>query len=131
MITEIFNTGKIYLIRTPVSGNCGIPKLHGLILSGALGLDFNPATSMEECYFVFVTRNLKYLLILHLDDVGITLIKRVLFNRRFKIILSDDSKPLNLTREQIKRLVLDGTYQGDWYSAYMQQTVGKTLSPTG
>ena len=68
MITELFNTGKIYLIRTPVSGNCGIPKLHGLILGGTLGLDYNPATADEECYFFFVSRNLKQLLILHLDD---------------------------------------------------------------
>ncbi len=127
MITEIFNTGKIYLIRTPVSGNCGIPKLHGLILGGTLGLDFNPATSLEESYFVFVTRNFKYLLILHLDEVGITLIKRVLFNRRFRIMLEDEAKPLNLTREQMKRLVLDGTYQGEWYSTYMQQIMGKSL----
>lgn len=127
MITEIFNTGKIYLIRTPVSGNSGIPKLYGLILGGTLGLDYNPATAYEECYFVFVSRNLKYLMILHLDDTGITLIKRVLFNRRFRIMLEDQAKPLNLTREQMKRLVLDGTYQGEWQSAYMQHTVGKTL----
>ena len=101
MMTEIFSTGKIYLIRTPVSGNSGIPKLHGLILGGTLGLDYNPATAYEECYFVFVSRNLKYLMILHLDDTGITLIKRVLFNRRFRIMLEEQAKPLNFTMRKM------------------------------
>lgn len=120
MITELFNTGKIYLIRTPVSGNAGIPKLHGLVMGGTLGIDYDPVKNFEESYFVFVSRNLKYLMILHIDDTGITLIKRILFNRRFRIMLEDHSQPLVLSREQMKRLVLDGTYQGEWESAYLQ-----------
>ena len=42
-------------------------------------------------------------------------------------MLEDEAKPLNLTREQMKRLVLDGTYQGEWYSTYMQQIMGNSL----
>ena len=60
-------------------------------------------------------------MILHIDDAGIDFTKRILFNRRFRIMLKDKANPIDLTREQLKRLVLDGTYEGDWESIYLKQ----------
>jgi hypothetical protein len=36
-------------------------------------------------------------------------------------MLKDKANPIDLTREQLKRLVLDGTYEGDWESIYLKQ----------
>jgi len=120
MIHDLFGSGKIYLIRTPVSGRYGLPKLHGMVTSGVLGIEVNP-DSTEEMYFIFVTKTLKTLMILHIDEAGIDFTKRILFNRRFRIMLKDKANPIDLTREQLKRLVLDGTYEGDWESIYLKQ----------
>ena len=66
MIHDLFSSGKIYLIRTAVSGRYGLQKLHGMVMSGILGVDVNP-DNVEEMYFIFVTRNLKTLMVLHMD----------------------------------------------------------------
>lgn len=122
VIHDLFVTGKIYLIRTPVRGNCGIPKLHGIVASGILGVEVDIASG-EEMYFVFTTKRRNALLILHIDEAGIDVIKRILFGKGFKILLQDQSLPLTLTREQLRRLVLDGSYEGEWESIYLKRKV--------
>ena len=96
MIHDLFSSGKIYLIRTAVSGRYGLQKLHGMVMSGILGVDVNP-DNVEEMYFIFVTRNLKTLMILHMDEAGVDFTKRILFNRKFKIMLEDQINPIDLT----------------------------------
>ena len=98
MVTDLFKTGKIYLVKTPVRGNAGIPRLHGMIMSGELGVRVDPE-SKEEIYFIFVTKNLKSLLIFHQDEAGLDYTKRFLFNRKFKIQLEEQANPVRLTRE--------------------------------
>lgn len=122
MISDMFATGKIYLVRTPVRGNCGIPKLHGIVASGLLGSGV-AENAGEEMYFVFTTRTRNALLILHIDEAGMDFTRRILFSRKFKIMLADQSSPLTLTREQMKRLVLDGSYEGEWESVYLKRKV--------
>lgn len=130
MIHDLFATGKIYLVRTPVRGNCGIPKLHGIVASGVLGVDID-LTSGEEMYFVFTTKSLKALLILHIDEAGIDFTKRLLFSRKFKILLEEQASPLVITREQLKRLVLDGSYEGDWESVYLRRKIEEMEAVAG
>ena len=127
MIHDLFSSGKIYLIRTAVSGRYGLQKLHGMVMSGILGVDVNP-DNVEEMYFIFVTRNLKTLMILHMDEAGVDFTKRILFNRKFKIMLEDQINPIDLTRDQLKRLVLDGSYEGDWESIYLKQQLEELKS---
>ena len=115
--SELFKSGKIYLIRTPINGNYGIPRLNGLVMGGKIGISLEDR--MEEIYVVFVTKNLSRIKILHIDEVGISLTTRLLFNLKFRIMLEDESEPLQLNREQLRRLVLDGSYQGEWESRYL------------
>ena len=96
-------------------------------MSGILGVDVNP-DNVEEMYFIFVTRNLKTLMILHMDEAGVDFTKRILFNRKFKIMLEDQIDPIDLTRDQLKRLVLDGSYEGDWESIYLKQQLEELKS---
>ena len=127
MIHDLFSSGKIYLIRTAVSGRYGLQKLHGMVMSGILGVDVNP-DNVEEMYFIFVTRNLKTLMIVHMDEAGVDFTKRILFHRKFKIMLEDQIDPIDLTRDQLKRLVLDGSYEGDWESIYLKQQLEELKS---
>ena len=118
MMNDLFSSGKIYLIQTTVNGNCGIPSLYGRLVDGSLGVDIIDDTG--EVYALFTTANHKTLLILHVDDYGVDLTKRRLFKGKFRTMLSDTEHPLVLTREQLKRLVLDGTYALEWQNTNLQ-----------
>ena len=118
MMSDLFSSGKIYLILTPVNGNCGIPSLYGRLLDGSFGIDITNETG--EIYAVFTTKNHKTLLIFHVDNYGKDLTKRRLFKGKFRTMLANSELPLELSREQLKRLVLDGTYIGDWQDPQLQ-----------
>ena len=118
MMSDIFSSGHIYLIQTTVNGNCGIPSLYGRLLNGSFGVEILDDTG--EIYALFTTANHKTLLILHVDDYGVDLTKRRLFKGKFRTMLSDTQQPLTLTREQLKRLVLDGTYTLEWQNSNLQ-----------
>ena len=95
------------------------PRLHGLVLSGALGISIETVLS-KEAYFIFCTKHHDTLMILHIDSAGIDFTKCRLFNKKFKIMLQEqDYKPISISREQLKRLILDGSYDGPWESQYL------------
>lgn len=116
---DILGSGPVYLVRTPVSGNWGIPRLSALLSGGTLGIPA-PDAQGEVCV-VFVTRSLTRLKILHVDDCGVSLTTRILWSRRFRVALSDSSAPLTITRGQLRRLILDGTYEGEWESRFLER----------
>ena len=118
MMSDLFSFGKIYLIMTPVNGNCGIPSLYGRLLNKSFGIDILDENG--EVYVIFTTSNHKSLLILHIDNYGVDLTKLRLFNGKFRTMLANTDKPLILTREQLTRLVLDGTYMGEWQNPQLQ-----------
>lgn len=118
MMADLFSSGEIYLIMTPVNGNCGIPSLYGRLLAGSFGINIEKA--LGEIYALFTTANHKMLLILHVDNYGVDLTKRRLFKGKFRTILENTENPISITREQLKRLVLDGTYIGEWDNAHLQ-----------
>ena len=118
MMADLFSSGEIYLIMTPVNGNCGIPSLYGRLLDGSFGI--NIVESLAEIYALFTTANHKMLLILHVDNYGVDLTKRRLFSGKFRTILENAENPISITREQLKRLVLDGTYVGEWHNPHLQ-----------
>lgn len=117
-MSELFSSGRIYLIQTVVNGNCGIPSLYGRLLSGDFGVDI--VDEGGEIYALFTTANHQTLFILHIDDYGVDLTKRRLFKGKFRTLLSDTEHPIELTRQDLKRLVLDGTYADDWQNPRLQ-----------
>ncbi len=119
----LFGHGRIYLVRDRyVRANCGIPALHGLILGGALGFEVDTS---QEYYVCFVNRRQNQLLIFHQDEAGYTLIKRVLHARNFDVLMTAADKAITITRQQLRRLVLDGTYHGEFESVYLKQELEK------
>ena len=127
MMSDLFSSGKIYLFRKPISGRYGIPKLTAYLTSGILGIDVSVGDT-EEIYALFTTKRQDTLFILHIDEFGVDLTKRRLHGKKFVGILSDSTSLQNLTREQLKRLVLDGTHEGSWQSASLKEIMSNYFS---
>ncbi len=115
MMCNLFSSGTIYLILTPVNGNCGIPRLYGRLLTGELGVE-----NSSEIYVIFTTSNRKTLLILHVDNYGVDLTKRRLHKGKFRTLLRKPQQIQTLTRQELLRLVLDGTYAEEWQTPEMK-----------
>lgn len=128
MMYDLFSSGRIYLVREPINGNCGIPTLYGGLLDGRWGVEIEiDPLKFEEIYALFTNKRRSMLFVLHVDQVGIDLTKRRLFGHGFRIVLDGSAGPVSLTRGQLKRLVLDGTYEGEWESLALQREIGHFL----
>ena len=123
MAIDLFSSGKIFLVKKPVNGNAGIPSLYAKFLNGSFGVE--NIQQDEDVYVIFSNANRKLLIILHIDEAGVAIYKRRLFSGKFKIMLDNAADPCSLTRESLKRLILDGTYEGDWQSIYQKKKVKK------
>ena len=109
----LFSTGRLFLIRKPIRGSYGPTKLFTLLSGGFFGIDIT--TNQEETYVIFTTKRRHMLLILHIDEHGYDLTKRLLFTKsRFRILLEDTYTPLTLTREELRRLVVYGSCEEDY-----------------
>lgn len=111
---SLLRSGKIYLVKTPVKGNAGINLLFSLVVGGTLGISM---TDQEEKYVIFFNKKRTRCRILHIDNAGVTLMIRRLFSKKFQVKLDSGSNQV-LTREQLRRLLLDGTVEGDWQSEF-------------
>ena len=113
MMDNLFATGRIFLIRQPIRGSYGPNRIYDLLVGGIFGIDI--LENKEETYVVFTTKRRQMLLIFHVDEYGFDLTKRVIFAKSpFKIIFEDSYNPVSLTREELQRLVLHGTYEADY-----------------
>ena len=112
-MTDLFATGRIFMIRKPIRANFGPDRIFDLLTSGYFGIDVT--TNHEETYVVFINKRRKILLIFHIDDYGYELTKRKLYAKTgFRLDLLEDIKVETLTRESLRRLVLFGSYEEDF-----------------
>ena len=106
MITDLFESGNIYLIQEPVNGNAGIPRLFAQLLDGYFGIEIND----DEYYAIFSNSTRKLLIIFYKNNKGVGVFKWRLYSRKLKFILDGNSdKPIKITRSQMKNLILNGT----------------------
>lgn len=120
---ELFGRGRIVMVRRPVDGRWGIRRLFAALTSGTeLGLTYD-LLSREEIWVVTFSVQRKTMRILHVDEWGYSLITRVLYGRSlFRVMLDKGAMDtLRLTRGQLRRLVLDGTYEGEWQNAALER----------
>lgn len=106
----LFSRGRVLLVRTPIDGRFGINKLYCLLAGGALNIAFDPDEE-SEIWIVTVTRNRKRLRILHADELGMTLIIRMLWGSSKFMTVLDGGLPKSLTASQLRFLILTGSYE--------------------
>ena len=122
-VSQLFASGKLYLIRRPVSGRVGIIRLWDMLCTGELGVDFNPVAK-DEVWVLMVNRSRNRLRILHVDQFGYELIVRINYDGRFDVVFHENG-PEKITRIQLRRLVLDGTVEGEWRSIYIKNVLSE------
>ena len=127
MTSDLFSSGDIYLIRNPINGNCGINRILGKIVSKEWNIDFD-LNNPKEIYVVIPTKSKRTLLIFHYDIYGADITKRILHNSKFKIQLEDTRQPITITRGQLKRLIIDGTYIGEWEAKELESIMKDFMS---
>lgn len=110
MIEGLFGKGKIYLFKHPVNGNSGIPRLTQILLDSNLPIK-DESGQQQEIYGVFTNAKRSCLLVLHILGECIIFSKCRIQSKRFQILLSEDNTSIQLTREQLQKLVLEGNYQ--------------------
>lgn len=103
------STGKIYMIKEPVSGRWGIYRLRDCLFSGAFKINWN---GKDEITLVTFNKSRKNCSIFHSDMCGMERTVRLLRKGTYHVILTAGLKPGELTREQLERLLCDGTISG-------------------
>lgn len=107
------STGRIVLIKEPISGRFGMPRLLAKLTSNSLKVNWD---GEEEITIITFNKRRSIAKILHLDHVGSDLTTRVLDHGLFKVVLDEEGQhlPQRITREQLERLFVDGTLEGDF-----------------
>jgi hypothetical protein len=110
---KLFESGRIYVVGTPVRGNWGIHRLRDEVraLSGA-----DEGTELWVC---FTTRSRQRLLIYHQDISGRDVTVRLLRQGFFHIF--EETVRKGITREQLRRLLFDGTFEGQWQNPLSEE----------
>lgn len=118
-VSKLFAAGTIVLVRQPISGRYGILRMWNMLASGTLGVKYDLRAG-KELWVITVNRRRTRLRILHVDSFGYELITRINYAGKFKVLFDDVEAPMALTRGQLRRLMLDGTTEGDWQSIELQ-----------
>lgn len=117
MITDLFASENIYLIREPVNGNVEIPTLLAKLVNGSFGLKIK----YQEYCAIFSNSKRNLLIIFYKNDTGVGVFKWRLFNSKFKFIIDGINDNIKITLNQLKRLIFDGTIDGKWNNIYQQE----------
>ena len=124
----LFVTGDIYLIRKPIPVHYCILNLFDMLVSSQFVIAYDLNT-MPEIWLLTTNKRKKRLSILHVECFGYENIVRFLHgNNLFNILFDEKAPPITLTRSQLRRLVLDGTVEGTWNNACIQENA-TTLIP--
>ena len=115
------STGRIYLLKEPVCGRWGMFRLHSCLSVEPLGLS---GTVTRKLHLLLSTKAVRTS-IFHYDMCGMERTVRRLRKGTFKVILDAGRTPGELTREQLERLLCDGTVSGplrfEHSSTYLQR----------
>ena len=96
------STGRIVLVREPVSGRFGLPRLLARVSSNSYKTNWR---GTEEISVVVFNRKLTIAKILHVDQYGVDLTSRQLNQGRFKVMLEEGLLPKSLNREELEQLL--------------------------
>lgn len=95
-------TGRIVLVREPVCGRFGLPRLLAKVSANAYHTNWR---GIEEISVVVFNRKLTIAKILHVDRYGVDLTSRQLNHGRFKVMLEEGLLPKNLGRAELESML--------------------------
>lgn len=118
------STGKIVLIKEPISGRFGMPRLMAKLASNSLRVNWD---GESEITIITLNRKRSIAKVLHVDNVGTDLTTRVLNHGLFKVLLDEEGQhlPQRITREALERLFVDGTLEGEYQNPLSAQLLKK------
>ncbi|MGN0903354.1 MAG: hypothetical protein ACI4M9_08705 [Succinivibrio sp.] len=102
-------TGKIVMVRHPVCGRFGIPRLLSMLSSRQLDVCWD---GVEEISIVLFNARRTMCKILHVDRFGVDVTNRILNTGRFKVYLEElenEAVPVILRRSELETLLREGT----------------------
>ena len=102
----LLGTGRIYMVREPVCGRFGMHRLLAMLSSNSLGVKWN---GIDEISIVTFNKRRTICKILHVDNCGVDCTSRVLNSGRFQVMLEEDKIPIHLTRDELEKLLMEGT----------------------
>ena len=114
-------TGKIYLVREPVCGRFGLPRMIAKLSSNDFKVGWN---GTDEITVVTFNRKCTTCKIVHMDATGADLTSRVLYHGKFKIMLEQGLIPRTMSRADLERLIVDGTLEGEYQHAQSAGMLG-------
>ena len=100
------STGRISLVREPVSGRFGLPRLLAKVSANAYKTNWN---GCEEISVVTFNKRRSIAKIIHIDKYGVDLTSRQLNHGTFRIMLEEGLLPKSLKREELEILLQGGT----------------------
>ena len=118
-------TGRIVMVLSPINGRWGMHKLMAKLSTNEFGINWDPT---KEITLVTFNRKRTLCKVLHVDQTGVDCTSRILNQGRFKIMLDENLVPRSLNREQLERLLTDGTISGEYQHAVSKFLLESHLS---
>lgn len=117
-MSGLLGNGKIYLVKEPVCGRFGIPRLLAMLTQNSFNVPWN---GIDEITVVTFNKSRTRCNILHCDFGGVDRTVRQLNCGTFKVMLDEGLIPERLTKRQLARLLLDGTFEGEFNNAQVEE----------
>ncbi|MCI6449461.1 MAG: IS66 family insertion sequence element accessory protein TnpB [Succinivibrio sp.] len=96
------STGRIFLVKTPVSGRFGLARLLAQLSSQAFGVRWD---GIEELTIITFNKTRTICKILHTEDKGVDCVTRKLNKGTFKVLFDEELIPERLTLDVLERLL--------------------------
>lgn len=100
------DSGRIFMVREPVSARFGIHRLMAMLSSGALHVKWN---GIDEISVLTFNKRKNICKIIHADKWGVDCTTRMLNTGIFQVILNEGSLPIHLNRAELEELLRRGT----------------------
>jgi hypothetical protein len=117
-MTILSKTGRIVMVREPISGRFGMPRLLAALASNSLKVKWD---GMSEISVITFNRKKTIAKLIHIDQFGCDVTQRVLNKGKFKIMLESNLIPKDLSRSELERLLMDGTVEGEFQNALAEK----------
>ena len=109
-MSYILPEGRIMILKQPISGRYGIPRLMAYITANSSRFGWDGVETISVITFNRFRTRCK---IISCDKYGVTLTVRILHSGNFKVLLDDDLLPETINKSELESLMRYGTLSID------------------